>query len=289
MRPVIRNLGIVLSLSLVFSCSKSHNDANAANLRISRIVAHYSLGGYGTTVIDFKYDDQQRVIKIVYSGGDESTGTLITTPFQTYECYYNGTEKNPYKATGLPPGLGFGTEAEMFYRYNNAGQVTWDSTKITGGTQRNIREYTYLPGSILVKKGIYTDAPGGVAGSQVTDSFVINNNNLTEAYYANTSMAFKNYGYKCTYDNKINPVSNLNLTAWMPTDGIDGFPSFIGPGASKNNIVEYVSGITNAQGEFIVQGTNKLAYTYNNAGLPDKCVIKAQRGDNTIKYYYEEK
>jgi hypothetical protein len=290
MKPVIRILGIVLSLSVLFSCHKPHDDAsadpNATKLRISKVVRHLaSQPADKSMAIDFEYDDQLRVEKLILSTGDESTGTLIVTPIDSFQYYYNGTEKNAFKASNSTPIIiGLGTEV-TYFRFNNGGQVTNDSVTFTGNPSYSTREYTYAANIILVKKSSFYTGSGQ---SQLTDTFVIKDNNVAEVHYGNPSAAYNTTRcYKCTYDNKINPVSKLNFAALKPVDGIEGFPSYLAPGVSKNNIVEYSRGTINYQGKFIVEQTTALSYTYNSDGLPETCIMKTDQETYNVTYYYE--
>lgn len=287
MQPLIRNLGIILSLSVLFSCHKPHNDTtdhNDTKLRISRVVQHIaSRPANESMVIDFLYDDQQRVDKMVFSNGDQSSGTLTVKPLETFNYYYNGTEKNSYKATNNP----FATSllADTYYKYNNAGQLIEDSLKFDSISSITTRDFTYFSDKILVKKSTYN---AGAISSQIIDSFVIKDDNLVAVFYGSSTPGYNHTScYRCTYDKKINPVYKLNLAAWTPTDGIPGFPSYLAPGASKNNIVEYSMGNIDSQGNFYVLQTAKLSYTYNNDGLPETCTMTTKQDTYTVTYYYE--
>ncbi|MFL5747034.1 MAG: hypothetical protein ACJ751_20315 [Niastella sp.] len=235
-------------------------------------------------VIDFTYDDQQRLNKFIFSTGDQSTGTLIVTPVDSFQYYYNGTEKNSFKASNTTPAVSLGIEV-TYFRFNNAGQVINDSVIFTGNSSYSTREYTYATDKILVKNSSFYTGSGN---SQLTDTFLIKDNNVAEVHYGNPSAAYNTTRYyKCTYDNKINPVNKLNFAALKPVDGITGFPSYLAPGASKNNIVEFTRGIINYQGMFMPEQTTILTYTYNSDGLPETCIMKTDQDTYTVTYFYE--
>ncbi|AEV98451.1 hypothetical protein A4D02_22130 [Niastella koreensis] len=291
MKPAARNQVIALLLSVIFSCNKPGNnidntpaDPYATNLHLSKVVQTADGATNGkSSVLEFVYAaDQRRIDHINYAEGDLATNTTKT--IQTYQCYYNGTDTLAYSASGKPP-ANSSYSANMYYRYNSAGKVMYDSAKSTSSNELTIRQYIISSGGILAKKSYYANG-STIATSVEYDNYVIKANNITEATFDDKS-GNPIPTIRCIYDNKINPVYTLTLTAWTPVDGLAGAFSYLAPGASKNNIVQCIMGYTDAQGIFKAQQTNYFTYTYNKDGLPEKCTIKTPTGNYTVNYYYE--
>jgi hypothetical protein len=279
---------VLLFVSGMLACKKSSDDKtrNPNKLRISKIELTLASLGKGKNVTEFIYDDQQRVNNIVFSWV-EPNASPETTVLNIVTYYYNGTDKKPYKASGKVSSAYW--MGEIFYTYNNSGILIRDSAISNGKADVITRDYTYSPGKIIVKRGTYTVTGGVVAGNTETDSFAINNNNITEAVYESAAVGLQNkIYYQCTYDNNINPLSKLNIASVKIVDGIHGFPDNTGPGLCKNNMAEYVTGLLSLQGEYKKQFEQKYSFTYTNEGLPETCVVKNVNDIRTFKNAYEE-
>jgi len=276
----------ILFVSGIISCKKPSEEEstpNAGNLRISRIVQDVaSAPGGHVAVTDFIYDDQKRIQKINYSGGDSVNGGLIITKINGVTFYYNGIEKNPYKTSGQSPDNSYWT-AEAYFFYNSFGELILDSIRPVGQeTNYKLRNYNYSSDRIIVKR---TDS---LARSVFYDSLPVKNHNLTGIFY-NITRSTQLVGYQCTYDNKINPLSLLNIAAQKTIEGVEGFPmDGLAPGYCQNNIKEYSMGYVTSQGEFVKQLTRKFSFTYTKEGLPEKCVVITERETYIFNYYYKE-
>lgn len=269
---------LLLLFATILSCEKPSDDApirDLDKLRISKITQSTASAPQTTSVIDFFYDNQQRVDKIVYANGNGVT------------YYYNGTEKNPYKASGA---VSTGSWiADIYYTYNNAGILIRDSAKGSGTSEVITHDYMYSSDKIIVTKGNYQVLPNGmIAGSTLKDSVVVKNNNIAEVVYATGSIGQPAYYYQVSYDNKINPISKLNIAAVKVIEGLQGFPDNMAPGFCKNNITSYTSGTISYSGTRTEQGKQSYTLTYTKEGLPETCTIKTQRDTYTYKYTYEE-
>jgi len=107
--------------------------------------------------------------------------------------------------------------------------------------------------------------------------------------YTNVSPYYsQTYGYKLIYDNKINPLSTLNISAITVVTGLNGFPSFLAPGFCKNNVTEYTYGYSSLPGQFTGQNVYYYTYSYNDNNLPKECVFVNVGGNTLTKYYYIE-
>jgi hypothetical protein len=278
---------LLLFLAGITACRKPSNDATRSpdKLRISRIAQSTVREPQKVNVTDFIYDDQQRVQEITYYYEEMVNGGLNTQPKTSITYYYNGTDKKPYKASGQ---VSNGFYADIFYTYNNAGQLIRDSAKGAGMEVRT-HDYTYTPNYILVKTGKYTTiSTGGVYGGTFTDSVVIKNNNIAEVVYWTGSIGLPGYYYKFSYDDKINPLSKLNIAAVKIVEGFQIFPDILAPGICKNNMTAYTYGTISYSGGRSDGETQPYIFTYTKEGLPETCTITNRLETYTIKYTYDE-
>jgi hypothetical protein len=144
-----------------------------------------------------------------------------------------------------------------------------------------IKRYSYFTNKIIVRN------ENNYTFSQISiDSFLVNNNNLAEAYTYITPYTSQVNGYKLKYDDKINPLNLLNIAAVATVTGPLGFPSYLAPGYCKNNITEYTHGYSTAPGQFSGQSVYYYTYSYNEDNLPEECRIANNVSNTAIKYYY---
>lgn len=289
MNKILYSSGILLLFLVgINACKKPSNDParNPDKLRIARLTQSTVRDPQKVNVTDFIYDTQQRVEKITYSYEETVNGSLITQPRGSLTYYYNGTDKNPNKASGSMLG---GWLADIYYSYNTTGQLIRDSAKGSGTTEVRTRDYTYFSGYILVKRGSYYTSPTGmVSGSTLTDTVVIENNNIAEVVYPTGSIGQPGYYYKLSYDDKINPLSKLNIAAVKIVEGLKNFPDVIPPGICKNNMTAYTPGTISYGGRRTDSETQPYIFTYTKEGLPETCTITTQLETYTLKYTYEE-
>lgn len=279
---------LLLFVAGIISCKKSSDDAprNPDKLRISRVAQSTVPGPQKVNVTDFIYDDANRVNKIAYSYEETVNGNLTTQPGNSLTFYYNGTDKNPYKASGALSG---GITGDIYYTYNNAGLLVRDSAKGSGTNQVITHEYTYSPNKIIVKKGYYfIMSTGEISGNTLIDSVVIKNNNIAEIVYATGSIGLPAYYFQLSYDDKINPLNKLNIAAVKITEGLTSLPDNMAPGFCKNNITAYTTGTINYSGNHIEKDMQSYQLTYTKEGLPETCKIPSRLDTYTITFTYEE-
>jgi hypothetical protein len=290
MNRVLYYSSIILLFSAGFTaCKKPSGDAarNPDKLRISRVTQSTVLAPQKVNVTDFIFDDQNRVNKIAYSYEETVNGSLTTQPRNGLTYYYNGTDKNPYKASGEISINGW--IADIYYTYNTVGMLVRDSAKGTGINQVLIHDYTYSPDKIIVKKRTYfIMPPGGTTGNTLTDSVVIKNNNIAEIVYATGSIGQSAYYFQVSYDDKINPMSKLNIAPVKVTEGLKGFPDILAPGICRNNITAYTTGIISYSGNRTEKAMQPYKFTYTKEGLPETCKIYTPYETYTITYTYED-
>jgi hypothetical protein len=290
MSPILNSGGILLLIFAgITACKKTSDDKvrNLDKLRISRITQTTVSQPNIASVTDFVYDDQQRVDKIVFSDGKWVNGDFTTKPTNSAMYYYNGTDKNPYKASGAISTAS--RTADIYYTYNTAGVLIRDSAKSTSTSQVITHDYTYSFDRLLVIKGYYYIQPNGmIAGNTHIDTFSIKNNNIAEVVYGTASIGQPAYYYQLSYDDKINPMSKLNIAAVNIIEGLKGFPDNAGPGFCKNNITAYISGSIAYGGKRTEHVTQPYIFSYTKEGLPETCTITTQSDTYKFKYTYEE-
>jgi hypothetical protein len=113
------------------------------------------------------------------------------------------------------------------------------------------------------------------------DSLRVLNNNFTEAYNTNLTVA-----YKLTYDDKTNPLSKLNIASLFQVTSNIGFPAFLAPGYCANNITEYTSGYSNGPGQYTATNVNYYTYFYKGNKLPEECRYSNNGNNYTVRYEY---
>jgi hypothetical protein len=286
MKLTICNLGLILSLFCIFSCHKNTDHyENAGKYRLTKTIGKYENNPYDTlpgvnnslSIRDYTYDDQNRVDKITVYSADSVNGAIkpARTDY-TQQYLYNGAEKNPFeRVTQTLTVIGRTIEwvtTELYYFYDNSGILIKDSSGYI------VKEYVYSPGKVIVNH-FDTRTPGTIINY---DSFTVNNHNTTGSFLY---LPVKNYSLPAsqyTYDNKVNPLSVLNI----------GVVTFFGlsnatPNVHTNNVVNQITGTFS--GGFDKTGVTTYSYTYNNDGLPE-----TQRDPNpnfypyTTRYYYDK-
>jgi hypothetical protein len=281
---------ITLLFLILTSCKKTSEGSPDPNrLLISRIVetAEASSPDENLDVTDFVYDDQQRVDKIVFSYGERVNGKLITTEIDNIKYYYTGTDKKPYKANGqIQPTL----KGDIFYTYNASGALVRDSAISSSTFTIITRHYTHFTDKIMIKRDEYREGFMGQTTEHhsYTDSFLLKNNNISEAVFGSYAPNADSYYYQSTYNDKINPISKLNIAAIKITEGIRGtFSEVMAPGSCKNNITRYDRATIPPQGAFIKYLLQKHSFTYTREGLPETCTVENQLRTYTIQYSYK--
>ncbi len=268
--------------SCMLSCKKD-SDSKSNKTRLSKLVSwRTSTPSKNITTTDFIYDDQKRVVEIAFFNGDSVNGEIKSAKYRSLKFFYSGNDKSPYKTLGGMSNIS-NTTMENFYTYNSTGSLVRDSTPAAPPyTSATIKRYSYSADKIIVQNE-YKDN----YYSQITkDSFRVANNNLVDMYTNVNPYNSQTSGYKLIYDNKVNPISTLNIAAITVANGILGFPSFLAPGFCKNNVTEYTYGYSSS-GQFTGQSVYYFTYAYNDNKLPEECLYVNGGGGNTLtKYYY---
>jgi hypothetical protein len=282
---MIKPIRIVFALALVsciVSCKKdSEKKIDPNQTRLSKLVQYSSASpAKGIITTEFIYDDQQRIVEIATLSGDSVNNEIRSAKIRSLKFVYNGSDKNPSKTIGAMPYWTSPT-AEIYHKYNSNGGLVQDSMYVSNNPpyyQRNLRNYLYTASKITVQTET-RDYYGLQSISR--DSFLVDNNNLIQAFYSSSYS-----GYMLKYDDKINPVTKLNIASLVTVSGLYGFPSFLAPGYCKNNITEYTNGYSNGLGGFTGQNVYYYTYFYNANNLPEECRFYSNNTNYIVKYYY---
>jgi hypothetical protein len=219
-------------------------------------------------------------VEIATSNGDSVNGEIKSAKYRSIKFFYNGTDKNPFKTIGSLFTIA-NASAETFYSYNANGALIRDSNATTQTYSGIVRNYVYSSDKIVVQSknpyNLYDISK---------DSFAVADHNLVAGFLYMTPYSSQTSGYKLIYDNKVNPISKLNIAALTTVTGPNGFPSFLAPGYCKNNITEYTYGTSTGLGNFSGQYTYYYTYAYNENDLPEECRIYNNGANTIIKYYY---
>ena len=276
-------IAIALALiSSIVSCKKdSEKKIDPNQTRLSKLVQYSSASpAKGIITTEFIYDDQQRIVEMATLSGDSVNNEIRSAKIRSLKFVYNGSEKNPSKTIGSMP-YWTNPTAEIYHKYNSNGGLVQDSMYVSNNPpyyQRNLRNYIYTASKIIVSNEVRDNY--GIQ-SITRDSFLVDNNNLTQAYYSSSYS-----GYMLKYDDKINPVTKLNIASLVTVSGINGFPSYLAPGYCKNNITEYTYGYSNGLGGFTGQNVYYYTYFYNANNLPEECRFYSNNTNYVVKYYY---
>ena len=282
---MVRFIRILIALVLVsgiLSCNK-HKDSNskANEFRLSKLIQWSSASPSKNIVTnEFIYDDQKRLVEIATFNGDSVNGEIQSAKYRSIKFFYNGADKNPNKTTGSMSNF-ISVNTETYYSYNANGALIRDSIPATQSYPGIVRNYFYSSDKIVVqsKNPIYSY-------DQSKDSFAVADHNLVTGFLYMSLYSTQASGYKMIYDNKVNPISKLNIASLTTVTGPIGFPSFLAPGFCKNNITEYTTGNSTGPGNFTSGNTYYYTYSYNENNLPVECRFYNNNGNTTIKYYY---
>ncbi|MCS3796983.1 hypothetical protein [Niastella sp. OAS944] len=282
MNSLIRTLStLVLVLSIV-SCKKDKDDPKPIKTRLSKLIQwNNATPSKGIITTEFVYDDEKRVKEINYYAGDSTGSEIKNTKQRSITYYYNGNEKEPYKSIG---GIIGEAGPETFYFYNN-GNLVRDSSLPTQIYNRTVvKKYSYNSAKIIILKETYN---GTNIVSWDLDSCMTANHNLTETY------TFYSYpqgnGYKYNYDDKVNPLSKMNIAITMVKNSPLGFPSYLAPGYCQNNMTVFTYGTSAGPGVFTPSTLyNDNTYFYDDNNLPVECRVSSTSIKLTIKLDYIE-
>jgi hypothetical protein len=285
----MRNIYTCLcALAVVFvlaSCQKElHFDATedpeAGDTLLKKIVQVDSMTPMKDIYnVDFVYDSQKRVTKIRRYYVDSVNGAAIVTNSDSTVFYYNGTEKLPVKSKGYSS-LVFSYETETFHRFQPDGRLAVDSVPAGDGISYAAMSFTYSPSKVIAKSAYWVL---GISIGEADDSFVVASNNLAQAFFAYTPSYGPTY-FADTYDNRINPLSKMNIASTLVVEGELAYNQliFLAPGYCANNIINRKSSLSYPPSS---SENQSYTYVYNTKGFPVSCKF-ASNYNTTANLHY---
>lgn len=286
MTRLLSSLTIILFTLCVLSCKKptedDPSDTPSGSTLTKVMVWNTAQPQKSIQITEFKFDNLNRVTEVVYSSGDSLNGNINANILRTKKCFYTGNETRPDRTTNFALPLGY-PAGDVYHYHNTSGVLTADSTgdwdPYTGYYKR---EFTWSADKVI--KTLSDTYSGSL--KQTKDTLFIDANNIT-GYTVRASSRIDEYSFK--YDDKVNPLSRLNIAAFLVVDGTDGIDGPVAPGYCKNNVAE----MSKKSVEILDNGTStsskKVAfiYKYNSNGLPVERIMNADKSTIT-RYYYKE-
>ncbi|OQP40947.1 hypothetical protein A4H97_15190 [Niastella yeongjuensis] len=267
MKSLIPILGIMLSVSVVFSCKKHSGDEGSNGTVLSKIIVRGSsnLPSGSIEVNKYYYDAQNRITGFDYLYGDAAKDESGAKYVSTTKWFYKGDEQLPYKYTQFKDSIFVN---EMYFFYDNQGRLATDSflPNVTH-TSYTIRQYNWYVDKLMIISAIH--AMGTIA--MRTDSFQINNHNVLAQFGTSYPLGQGIPATYYTYDNNINPIHALNIHAAIPLGNLGGINN---NGYSENNPTEMKTGfipLFGGPGGYTPAGTLTYKYNYNEHNLPVDC------------------
>ena len=233
---------------------------------LSKIVIWDSTKLNGAYTREFIFDSQKRVTLYVGYNSDTNGVKLSGAKTDTsLQCFYNGNDKNAYRAIGW--NLFAYTTADVFHFYNSNNQVIKDSIYYGPG-QYTSREYFYAADK-LTTYDTHIVSPFPIGHSR--DTFLLTNNDITKASFSFAPGIGSYDLFDLTYDNKINPLNKLNIAPLRIIEGDKAFDkgTSLSPGFCKHNMTQRISRYKSSPAT--AQATDQFQYTYNDKDLPVYC------------------
>lgn len=276
----------------IYSCTGSGKiNKNANKVHLSRIISWTdSAPSRNIRINDFIYDDQKRLVEITLDNGDSVNNEIKISNHFSYKLVYKGTDRHPYRS--ISP-FYRSLDTELFHFYNTDGILIRDST-VSPLIHKCVHTVSYMydtsAGRIIGVNSYKFDSVARFKSrTEFTyDSFTVADHNITGAFHNFWPGNKEVSGYRITYDNKVNPVSKLNIANATVVSGPIYVASFLAAGFCKNNITEYTLGTSKGPGDFTVKHFTRYKYAYNKNGLPDMCYFTNEDFSGKIKYYYTE-
>jgi hypothetical protein len=289
MKHLSKCLYSILAIVCFASCNKNSDPAPTDDpvqpdtLLSKTIVWNANDAGSIPFTQEFVFDDQKRVKMIIKYNSDTNGVQLPAAKTDTaLQFFYNGTERNAYRTIGYSY-FYTSTKGDVLHFYNSNNQIIKDSIYSSPTSYRS-RTYTYSSDKLITYDTTITNIlPPGYK----RDTFQIINNNIAYAKFAFPP----GIGYTIfdmTYDNKINPLTKLNIASNILLEGGQAFDKnpYLSPGYCKNNMTQRV-GRYSPPSQTIE--TDVFQYTYNEINLPVYCKISYSvytTSSGRVKYLY---
>lgn len=278
MKQILTTLLCVTLIGLI-SCQKDINEelplnADSADTLLSSILVFDTITPKNDlTLLEFIYDDQKRVTEIKETNFDSTNGSITIHDQYSDYYYYHGNNKNPYKSYGYTRYV-YG-DYEVFHFYDDKGRLILDSL---GAPDQSfmLNHFDYSADKMVLTSSIYDE--NGDLFSEYSDSCFFAAGNVSKAFIYFPLTQAGEVAFEYTYDDKINPLSKLNIAA---SQGMDQFAPldkfwFLPFGYCRNNIVTRL-GYSDYPGG--TPYTREYNFTYNSNNLPVYGVFKVDGND----------
>lgn len=251
---MIKVLPAVCLMFLMFSCSDNPQDTNQPTRLVK--VTEYDDSPVPSDYDTYAYDSQGRVEHISTDNGAH----------QIAHFYYSGNDTKPFKMDGES------NESTNFFDYNSEGKLLRDSSTNIYNQYINVADYSYLGNAVIYRRRNFEIASGIWTDSERDTLYLDVSNRVVQAkIYTSFSGSLKLSKVESfTYDNKINPLGNLNI----------GFLNKLGSGA-----IETIIGYSNFQ----VNNCTRIQTTYYdlNGNISDTDDISYNCTYNSNNYIQE--
>jgi hypothetical protein len=280
----------ILAIVCFASCNKNSDPAPTDDpvqpdtLLSKTIVWNANDAGSTPFTQEFVFDDQKRVKMIIKYNSDTNGVQLPAAKTDTsLQFFYNGAERNAYRTIGYSY-FYTSTKGDVLHFYNSNNQIIKDSIYSSPTSYRS-RTYTYSSDKLIIYDTTITNIlPPGYK----RDTFQIVNNNIAYAKFAFPP----GIGYDVFdlgYDNKINPLTKLNIASNILLEGGQAFDKnpYLSPGYCKNNMTQRVG--KRSQSTTESPEIDMFQYTYNEINLPVYCKISYSvytTSSGRVKYLY---
>ena len=263
---------LLISLTLItavifLSCQKELTDPNGPTgteqARKHLVKATYQQ--IGITLIDsFVYDNKERCTRY-----HETILGIGPDPYiYFYDFHYNGNDTLPYKITDTSEGR----QMIWLVLYDTQNRKILDSLIFAPTNEKIIAQYSYSSNRIISTVNYSRD---GVLMSSGKDTFDLDGNNCIAEASGNGRNTF-------SYDNRINPLSTINIAKSV----LFGATTILGDfrGLNKNNI----TGMTRAA---LTPTQTNFQNSYDSDGYPvssNVIVVGDPNSNGVIEYKYNK-
>lgn len=287
MKPLLSAILTCILISFL-SCQKdAENDLPQqpvpGDTLLSRILV-YDAVSPDKSLMEFLYDDQDRVTEIKEIFFDSVGGVMnIQEQYSTY-FYYNGAEKNPFKSYGYT--LYIYGEHEVFHFYDDQGRRILDSLGAPDQSHM-LAHFNYSPAKLVIASSYYDE--NGVLFDQLTDSFNLSKGNITSAFIPYPLTQDGAVAFDYTHDDRENPLSKLNIAPCLGFDKLNLFEKFwvLPFGTDRNNIIRRVGYAGTPPS---TTGFREYQFIYNDNNLPVTGIFLVNGQDTEgIRVVYEYK
>ena len=246
----------LISVTALFSCQKELSRTNdPASQQENGLISKRTTEVPDWTFIDsFVYDSKNRCRRLY-------TNAILPGPYLTiyfYDFHYIGDETLPYKITDTSEGR----DMVWWIQYDNLNRKIVDSVDYFGMDERQVSYYDYSNNRIVANTSRYRSDTLLV---KTRDTFDLDGNNCVRYLgYIDDQGPDYWWQYTMTHDNKINPLSKLNIASsvlfgasWTELGGFDAL--------NKNNYITATFSSSNPSGP---TGVQNIQYVYDPDGYP---------------------